>query len=129
MVSKERKVPLGNLDTYNSSSFKGYYEKMADVDIDPLGNHNESDSHPDEGENIPLTPGGRAIGESTCNPEPEQETSFGGTSLKGEEVLKECIKGLYQKLSESIGQTPKELHYDYFEIRDGRLYHEDITGL
>ena len=27
---------------------------MADVDIDPFVDHDKTDSHPDEGENIPL---------------------------------------------------------------------------
>ena len=38
---------------------------MADVDIDPFGDHDKPDDCPDEtGENIPLTPGG-AMGGST----------------------------------------------------------------
>ena len=46
---------------------------MADVDIDPFGNHNITDSHPDiTGENFPFTPGG----ESTREPECKQGTSF-----------------------------------------------------
>ena len=33
--------------------------KMADIDINPFGDHDKTDSHPDEtGENILLTPGG-----------------------------------------------------------------------
>ena len=61
---------------------------MSYVDIDPFGEHDKTDSHPD-GENIslpPVTPGGR----STWQPEHKQETSFGGerTSLRGE-VLRE----------------------------------------
>ena len=64
---------------------------MADVDMDPFGDHNKMDvSHPGEtGENIPLNPGGEVIGGSTW--EPEQET-FRRTSLKGE-VLRERVKG------------------------------------
>ena len=52
---------------------------MADVDIDPFG---ELESRPEEptGENIPLTPGG----ESTWEPEHEQETSFRGESHESE---------------------------------------------
>ena len=52
---------------------------MADVDIDPFGDH---DSRPDEqmGENIPLTQGGG----STWEPEREQKTSFGGKSQRTE---------------------------------------------
>ena len=34
---------------------------MADVNINPFGDHDETDSHPNEGENIFLNPGG-AIG-------------------------------------------------------------------
>ena len=46
---------------------------MADVDIDPFGDH---ESRPEEptGENIPLTLVG---GGTTWEPEHEQETSFG----------------------------------------------------
>ena len=33
--------------------------KMADIDIDPVGDHDKTDSQPDEtSENIPVTPGG-----------------------------------------------------------------------
>ena len=47
---------------------------MADIDIDPFGEH---ESRPDEpmGEAIPLIPG---KGRSTWEPEREQGTSFGG---------------------------------------------------
>ena len=45
---------------------------MADIDIDPFGEHDKADSHPDDiGENIPLppvTPGG---GGSTWEPDQE----------------------------------------------------------
>ena len=46
--------------------------------------------------------------------------------LRGE-VLKERVKGLYQKLSKSIGQNPEVLHYNYFEIREGGLYYENMN--
>ena len=45
------------------------YERMADVDIDPFGEHDKTDSHPDEGQSILFTPGGRIEGESTWEPE------------------------------------------------------------
>ena len=62
---------------------------MADVDIDPFGNH---ESRPDKpmGENIPLTPGGG----STWEPEREQETSFGGESQRIK-LVKDYVKRLY----------------------------------
>ena len=63
---------------------------MADIDIDPFGNHYKTCSHLYEtGESIPLNPGG---GGPTWEPERDQETSFGG-SLR-EKVLKERVKGL-----------------------------------
>ena len=46
---------------------------MADVDINPIGNHDKTDSHPNEGENIPLNPGGGgATGGSIWEPEREK---------------------------------------------------------
>ena len=50
---------------------------MADVDIDPFGEH---ESRPEEptGENIPLTP----VGGSTWESEREQEKTFGRTSQR-----------------------------------------------
>ena len=48
---------------------------MADVDIDPFGDHDKTDSHPDDtGETVPLNPGGAMRG-STWEPKREQETS------------------------------------------------------
>ena len=49
--------------------------------------------------------------------------SFGRTSLRTE-VLKDCIKGLYEVLSKHLGQTTKAFHYGNFEIRAGKLYYE-----
>ena len=60
---------------------------MADVGIDPFGEHNKTDLHPDDtGESIPLVNPG---GESTFEPEHGQETSFGGgkTQEKGSPIL------------------------------------------
>ena len=103
---------------YSSSSFQKVLWKMADVDIDPFGDH---ESRPEEpmGENIPLTPGGG----STWEPEREQETSFGGESQRTI-LLKDRVKGLYQKLSENMGKTPKAFHFNYFKLKDGKLYYK-----
>ena len=52
---------------------------MADVDIDPFGEHGRTQSRTDEtGENIHFTP----VGGSTWEPEHGQETSFGGRESK-----------------------------------------------
>ena len=84
---------------------------MADIDIDPFGEHK---SRPDEpmGESIPLTSVG---GGSTWEPEREQETSFGGTSQRTR-LVKDYVKDLYEKLSENIGETPEPFHFDYFKL-------------
>ena len=94
---------------------------MADIDIDPLGEH---ESRPEEsvGENIPLTPVG---GRSTWEPECEQEMSFGGGDSHRTKLMKDYVKDLYKKLSENIGETPEEFHYDYFKLEDGQLYFRD----
>ena len=59
---------------------------MADVDIDPFGEHESRPEEPTD-EHIPLSP--VTPGRSTWEPTHEQETSFGG-------VLKIYIKS-YQK--------------------------------
>ena len=94
---------------------------MADNDIDPFGKHGKTESRSDEstGENIPLTPGGG----STWEPEREQETSFGGKSQRTK-LVKEHVKGLYRKLSESMSKTSEAFHLDYFELRGGELYYK-----
>ena len=43
--------------------------KMADVDIDPFGEHDKGDEHSDEGETNPFTTGGVIEGGSTWEPE------------------------------------------------------------
>ena len=85
---------------------------MADIDINPFGDHDKTESEP-MSENIPLTP----VGGSTWEPEHEQETSFGGESQRTE-LMKEHVKGLYQKLSESRGETPEAFHFNDFKLRD-----------
>ena len=37
--------------------------------------------------------------------------------------MKDCVKDLYKKLSENIGETPELFHYDYFELEGGEIYH------
>ena len=93
---------------------------MADVDIDPFGEHNRTESRTDEiGENIPFTP----VGGSTWEPDlREQETSFGGESQRTS-LMKDYGRDLYKKLSENISETPEEFHYDYFKLEDGELYY------
>ena len=37
--------------------------------------------------------------------------------------MKGYVKDLYKKISENIGETPEEFHYDYFKLEDGELYY------
>ena len=83
---------------------------MADIDIDPFGEHESRHEEPTD-EHIPLTPvGGRG---STWEPTREQETSFGGESHRTK-LMKDYVRDLYKKLSENIGETSELFHYDYF---------------
>ena len=78
---------------------------MADVDIDPFGEHKSRPEEPTD-EHIPLDPvtPGRS---STWEPDQgERETSFGGESRKTT-LMKVYVKDLYKKLSENIGETQK----------------------
>ena len=95
---------------------------MADVDIDPFGEHESRPEEPTE-EHIPLDPvtpvGG---GGSTWEPTREQETSFGGESHRTK-LMKDYVRDLYRRLSENVGETPELFHYDYFKLEGGELYY------
>ena len=92
---------------------------MADVDIDPFGEHKSRTEEPTD-ENIPLDP--VTPGRSTWEPEREQETSFGGESQRTK-LMKDYVRDLYKMLSENIGETQELFHYDYFKFEDGELYY------
>ena len=93
---------------------------MADVDIDPFGEHESRTEEPTD-ENIPLTP--VTTGRSTWEPvRGEQETSFRGESQRTK-LMKDYVRDLYKKLSENVGETPELFHYDYFKFEGGELYY------
>ena len=94
---------------------------MADVDIDPFGEHESRTEEPTD-EHISLDPGtpGRS---STWEPDRgEQETSFGGESQRTK-LMKNYVRDLYKRLSENVGETPELFHYDYFKLEGGELYY------
>ena len=95
---------------------------MADVDIDPFGEHeSRHDDNTETSENIPCTPVGG--GRSTWKPERgEQETSFRGESQRTK-LMKDYVRDLYKKLTENICETPELFHHDYFKLEDGELYY------
>ena len=96
--------------------------KMADIDIDPFGEHESRPVEPTD-ENIPLTP---VVGGSTWEPTCEQETSFGGRSTGKQSprnrVLINRVEGLYERLSQKLPRTSEVFHYDLFELRNSKLY-------
>ena len=94
---------------------------MADVDIDPFGEHESRPEEPTD-EHIPLDP--VTLGKSsTWEPEDEEETSFGGRESQRTKLMKDYVKDLYKKLSENIYETPELFHYDYFKLEGGKLYY------
>ena len=94
---------------------------MADIDIDPFGEHESRTDEPTD-EHIPLdlvTPGRS----STWEPDRgEQETSFRGESQRTK-LMKDYVRDLYKRLSENIGETPELFHYDYFKLEGEELYY------
>ena len=109
---------------------------MADVDIDPFGEHGPfgpgvteqpHESRPDEptDENIPLDPVTQVEGGSTWEPECEQEMSFGGrshTSILHKEYL---VGKIYELIGNKTNQR-LEPNLNLFELgKDGRLYYKE----
>ena len=95
---------------------------MADIDIDPFGEHESRTEEPTD-ENIPLdlvTPVG---GGSTWQPTREQETSSGGRESQRTKLMKDYVRDLYKKISENISETSEEFYYDYFKLKGGELYY------
>ena len=91
---------------------------MADVDIDPFGEHESRPEEPTDEHLDPVTPG-----RSTWEPyQGEQETSFGGESQRTK-LMKDYVRDLYKRLSENIGETPELFHYDHFKLEGGELYY------
>ena len=68
---------------------------MADIDIDQFGEHESRPEEPTD-ECIPLIPGRGGV--QTWEPECEEETSFGGTSVLHKEYL---VGKIYELINES----------------------------
>ena len=93
---------------------------MADIDINPFGEHESRPEEPTD-ECILLSPVTPRV--QTWEPTREQEMSFGGRESQRTKLMKDYVKGLYKKLSENIGETPEPFHYDYFKLEGGELYY------
>ena len=78
---------------------------MADIDIDPFGEHESRPEEPTD-EHIPLdlaTPGRSFTWEPDRG---EQETSFRGESQRTK-LMKDYVRDLYKRLSENTGEIPE----------------------
>ena len=91
---------------------------MAEVDIDPFGEHESRPEEPTD-EHIPPDLVSPVGGGSTWEPECEHETSFGGESQRTK-LMKDYVKDLYKKLSD---ETPELFYYDYFKLKGEELYY------
>ena len=99
---------------------------MADVDIDPSGEHESRTEEPTD-ENIPLTL--VTPGRSTWEPDQrEKETSFGTPEVplsRGEILHKEYLVGEIYKLIGNKTHQRLESNLRLFELdKDGRLYYK-----
>ena len=102
---------------------------MADVDIDPFGEHEYRPDKP-TGKDIPLTPVG---GRSAWEPGREQETSFRGGLTQEMRLTNSYVDSLY-KLSKHYSQISDATYHDkfrrtgkqhYFKGKDDPLTNED----
>ena len=90
---------------------------MADIDIDPFGEHESRTDEPTD-EHIPLdlvTPGRSSTWEPYRG---ELETPSRGESQRTK-LMKDYVRDLYKRLSENIGETPELFHYDHFKLEGG----------
>ena len=98
-------------------------KKMADIDIDPFGEHESRPEEPTD-ECIPLDPVTPVGGGSTWEPECEQETSFGcrsRTSILHKEYL---VEKIYKLIGNKMHQR-LEPNLSLFVLgKDGRLYYK-----
>ena len=98
-------------------------KKMANIDIDPIEEHNKTEEPTDENISLdPVTPARGGV--QTWEPEHEQETSFGGRSHTS--VLhKEYLVGKVYKLKGNKTNQRLEPSSSLFILgEDGRLYYK-----
>ncbi|XP_057309872.1 uncharacterized protein LOC130647883 [Hydractinia symbiolongicarpus] len=93
---------------------------MADIDIDPFGDHGQTDEGPDE--TTPPVPKERTRVQIHT---PDEETSFGGETSLRSRVTSELVKSLYEKLLTIYpNENPSVIHTDLFESRGVELYYK-----
>ena len=100
---------------------------MADIDIDPFGEHESRPEEPTD-EHIYLdlvTPVGG--GGSTWEPTGEQETSFGEKSFETlkYQALESFVNSLYRRISGSNDKPLGTINFHNFDLINGQLYYKD----
>ena len=102
---------------------------MADIDIDPFGEHGTTTDETTD-ETFPLIPtsGDRTDVQIHTSAE-GRETSFEGRS-QITKVLSSYVDDIYQILSERLQQqyNPENNRYDLFEFRGKELYYKDTSN-
>ena len=98
---------------------------MADIDIDPFGEHESRPEEPTD-EHIPLDP--VTPGRSTWEPEHEQETSFGDRSRTSVLHKENLVGEIYELIGNKTHQR-LEPNLSLFKLgEDGRLYYKGETS-
>ena len=92
---------------------------MADVEINPFGEHDRTDET--EGESIPLIPGRGGV--PTWSPRPGQSTEREQeTSFTDNERNKELVRMLQLDIFRGSKSFPDDFDFDKFELRNDQLY-------
>ena len=96
---------------------------MADIDIDPFGEHGSRPEEPTD-ENIPLIPGRRGV--QTWDPRPGQSTELEQeTSFTYSERKEELVRQLQLDIFRGPENFPDDFHFDKFELRNDQLYYKE----
>ena len=99
---------------------------MADIDIDPFGEHESRPEEPTD-EHIPLIPGRGGV--QTWDPRPgqsaerEQETSFTDNERK-----EELVRMLQLDIFRGSKNFPDYFDFNKFELRNDQLYYKENNG-
>ena len=100
---------------------------MADVDIDPFGEHESRPEDPTD-ELLPQWEEDR-LENQQVNKKHHSEAVRPRFAEEGKvkeiDLLINRVEGLYDRLSQKLVRTSEVFHYDLFELRDGKLYFRD----
>ena len=94
---------------------------MVDVDINPFGEHElRTDEPTDEDIPLDLVYPRKIINLGTRL---RRARNFIQKESQRTKLMKDYVRDLYKKLSENIGETSEEFHYNYLKLENGELYY------